>query len=334
MALLSVRELSVAVSSPDGLLPILDRVSFDLERRSVTALVGESGSGKTLTALAIMSLLPEGARVTSGAITFEGRQLLELGEPELCQVRGARIGFVFQEPSAALNPVLNVGSQLLEAITLHQRLSKRAALAQAEGWLAKLGLVDPKRVLSAYPHELSGGMKQRVLLAIALAAGPALLIADEPTAALDRTLEAEVIERIMLERDERDMSVLLVSHDLARVAEVADHIVVMYAGQVVESGPALSVVTEPAHPYTQGLMASIPDPSCYPPREIGGLPRKLPVLPGSPPSFSQTFSGCRFVDRCSVAEEECREQAPVLVSLDEERAARCLLLGRARGTNA
>ena len=331
--LLEVKSLDVSVASGGERLPILKDVGFTLAKGSVVALVGESGSGKTMTALSVIGLLPDGARVDGGRVTFEGRNLLELSDKQMCAVRGARIGFVFQEPSAALNPVHTIGSQVLEAIQLHGRVSRRDAHKTAEAWLKKAGLSDPARLMQSYPHELSGGMKQRVLLAIALVAEPQLLLADEPTASLDRTLEAEVIDRIMTERDERGLTVLFVSHDLARVAQVAESLIVMYAGQIVETGPTARVLAEPAHPYTQGLIGCIPDPSSFPPREIGGPPRKLPVLAGAPPSFAELGPGCRFEPRCAIAAAVCKEPPP-LFDLGEGRAARCFLARRDRETTS
>jgi oligopeptide/dipeptide ABC transporter ATP-binding protein len=331
--LLEVERLDVSVASGGGRLPILSDVSFSLEKGSVAALVGESGSGKTMTALSLIGLLPDGARVDRGRVALGGKNLLDLSDKEMCSVRGARIGFVFQEPSAALNPVHTIGSQVLEAINLHAAVSRSDARKTAESWLSKVGLSDPARLMQSYPHELSGGMKQRVLLAIALVSRPELLLADEPTASLDRTIEAEVIDRIMQEREERDLTVLLVSHDLARVAQVAESLIVMYAGQIVETGPTSRVLGEPAHPYTQGLLGCIPDPSSFPPRELGGPPRKLPVLAGAPPVFSELAPGCRFEPRCAIAEAVCKEPPP-LFDLGEGRRARCFLARRDRETTS
>ncbi len=325
--LLEVARLDVSVQSGGERLPILNDVGFSLRKGSVVALVGESGSGKTMTALSLIGLLPDGARVDRGLIALGGKNLLELSEKEMCSVRGKRIGFVFQEPSAALNPVHSIGSQVLEAIRLHADVSRGEARKTAESWLTRVGLADPARLMQSYPHELSGGMKQRVLLAIALVSQPELLLADEPTASLDRTLEAEVIDRIMTEREERGLTVLLVSHDLARVAEVAEETIVMYAGQVVETGPTARVLGEPAHPYTQGLIGCIPDPGSYPPREVGGPPRRLPVLAGAPPIFSELPKGCRFQPRCPLAEDVCKAPPP-LFDLGDGRAARCFLARR------
>jgi len=329
--LLHVQDLDVSVAGPEGRIKILDGVGFQLERGSVVALVGESGSGKTMTALALIGLLPDGAAIDGGRVELDGKNLLELTDKQMCSVRGARIGFVFQEPSAALNPIHTIGSQILEAIHLHAAVTRQGARVLAESWLGKVGLPEPARVMRNYPHELSGGMKQRVLLAIALVSSPSLLLADEPTASLDRTIEAEVIERIMIERDERHMTVLLVSHDLARVAEVAESLIVMYAGQIVESGPTSLVLAQPAHPYTQGLLSCIPDPASFPARAIGGPARKLPVLTGAPPDFAALPKGCRFVPRCPIAEDICQDPPP-LFDVGNGQSARCFLARRDRET--
>lgn len=325
MTLLAIRDLTVSVRGPAGKTTILDRVGLSVEPGGAVALVGESGSGKSLTAFAAMGLLPAGARVESGSVLFEDKNLLELRERELCAVRGARLAMVFQEPSAALNPVYTIGSQISEAVRLHQSISRRDARALAERWLADVGMPAPSRAYDSYPHELSGGMRQRAMLAIALIAGPSLLIADEPTASLDRTLEAQVLELIAEQRRKRKMALLLVSHDLATVSEVTVRVVVLYAGEVVEEGPTASMLDAPAHPYTQALVASIPDPSKHGQRRLGQRAPLLPVLPGAPPRFDMLPPGCRFAPRCDQAFDRCAAERPPLYATSAGGSVRCFL---------
>ncbi|MFO0553569.1 MAG: ABC transporter ATP-binding protein [Polyangiaceae bacterium] len=330
---LEVRDLTVSVRGPDGDLTILDNVSFEVDRGESVALVGESGSGKSLLAYALMALPPAGAIVRSGRVTIGGQNLYALRDRELTAIRGGVVSMVFQEPSSALNPVYTIGAQILEAIHLHRGsrpsiprgLSRADAAALAQKWLTKVGMPRPEHAMASYPHELSGGMKQRALLAMALATEPDLLLADEPTAALDRTLEAQILEVLAAERATRQMALLLISHDLSAVAEVADRVIVLYAGQIVESGPTLTVLRAPRHPYTEALVASIPDPDRYPPRKLGGPPRRLPVLRGAPPVFSQLPLGCRFAPRCEQVMDKCRRERPPIVELDGPRTSRCFL---------
>ncbi len=321
--LLSVRDLAVSVVSPRGHLPILDGVSFDVPHQGAVAIVGESGSGKTMTALAVLSLLPEGASV-SGSIALEGRDLLKLRESELESVRGGDIGMVFQEPSTAFDPVYTVGAQIIEALRLHRDVSRSEARTIAIEQLRKVGMPAPEERLHSYPHELSGGMRQRALIAMATVAGPKLLLLDEPTTALDRTIEAQVLTLIDSLRRENDTSIVLVSHDLAVVAQVTEHLVVLYAGQVVERGPTRAVLDEPLHPYTQALLASIPDPSARPPRARGERRPRLPVLRGAPPDLASLPVGCRFAPRCEHRREACDEPIE-LRAQGADRDVRCIL---------
>lgn len=320
--LLEVRDLDVSVVSPGGLLPILSGVSFEVPKRGSVALVGESGSGKTMTALAILALLPEGA-TSRGSVRFEGRDLKDLSEKELCSVRGGSIGMVFQEPASALDPVYTIGWQIVEALRLHRDVSRKAARRLAIEQLRKVGMPAPEERLDSYPHELSGGMRQRALLAMATITQPKLLLLDEPTTALDRTVEAQVLELLSRLREETDTSLLLISHDLAVVAEVADDIVVLYAGQVVERGPARLVLDHPLHPYTRGLIATIPEPSRRPRRERGARTARLPVLRGAPPDLASLPPGCRFAPRCEHHTGACDE--PVALRRRGDRFVRCIL---------
>jgi oligopeptide/dipeptide ABC transporter ATP-binding protein len=328
--LLSVRDLSVSFATDGGRLLAVDRASFEVPRGRTVALVGESGCGKSVTAQAIMRLLPSPpARVESGEILLEDKDLLKLPEREMRAVRGGRIGMIFQEPMTSLNPVYTVGFQIAEAIRLHRDVSRREAKKLAVEGLARVGFPEPARRVESYPHELSGGMRQRVLIAIALACNPALLIADEPTTALDATVQAQILELLASLREETGMSLLLIAHDLALVSAIADEIVVLYAGVVVERGPARAVLASPAHPYTRALLESLP-PRAH--RARGQAGRKLPTIEGALPDLRSPPPGCRFHERCPVAVARCAVEPPVLLPAgDTGGSARCFLLEEARG---
>ncbi len=322
--LLSIRDLSISFATESGVLRAVDRVSFDVPAGRTVALVGESGCGKSVTAHAVLRLLPEPpARVDGGEILFEGRDLLKLPERDLREVRGGRVGMVFQEPMTSLNPVYTVGFQLMEATRLHRRVSRREARRLAIEGLARVGFPEPARHVDSYPHELSGGMRQRVLIAMALACGPALLIADEPTTALDMTVQAQILALLQDLREDAGMSLLIIAHDLALVGEIADEIVVLYAGVVVERGPARAVLGAPAHPYTRALLASVP-PRTH--RVRGQRRARLPTLEGTLPDLSAPPSGCRFQPRCPEAMDRCRAEIPALFPVGDGAAARCFLV--------
>ena len=321
---LAIDELRVSVAGPDGAVTVLDDVTFSVPRGKTVAVVGESGSGKSMTALAIMSLLPEGAQVLAGSISFQGKNLVGLSDREMCSVRGKGIGMVFQEPGTALDPVYAVGAQLIEAIQLHASISKSEARTRAREWLTKVGMPAPDTILRAYPHELSGGMRQRVLIALALVSGPQLLVADEPTTALDRTLEAEILDLLARLKEESGLSLMLVSHDLAVVGEISDEIVVMYAGQVVERGARDDVLTRPMHPYTEALIACFADADLRAPRRRKTKTPPLPVLRGSPPDLRTPPVGCRFAPRCDHAFDRCTKEAPEPYVVGD-RVSRCFL---------
>jgi peptide/nickel transport system ATP-binding protein len=335
--LLRVRDLTVTFSLDGAALRAVDRVSFDVRRGGTVALVGESGSGKTVTAQSILRLLPTPpASIEGGAIELEGRDLLALDEREMRAVRGGKVAMVFQEPMTSLNPVYTVGAQVAEAIRLHRPVSRGEAKRQALEMLRKVGLPEPERRMGSYPHELSGGMRQRVMIAMALGPGPALLIADEPTTALDMTTQAQILDLLTSLRAELSMSLLLIAHDLAVVAELADEIVVLYAGVVVERGPARLVLAAPGHPYTRALLRSIPvaGPRAY--RARGQRARRLPTIPGAPPDLRAPPPGCRFQDRCEHAFDRCRAEEPELTGVpsaeawrwpDAQQLARCFLAG-------
>ena len=316
MALLSVRDLRVGFSGDHGTLVAVDGVSFDLERGESVAVVGESGCGKTVTAQSILRLLPSPpAQVLGGSITFDGRDVLAMNDAELRGVRGRRIAMIFQEPMSALNPVFPVGEQIAEGVRIHFKVSRAQAHAQALEVMAAVGIPAPAERARAYPHQLSGGLRQRVMIAMALACKPDVLIADEPTTALDVTLQAQILELLATLRRELGLTLLMITHDLGVVAEVADRVLVLYAGQVVESAPVRDLFASPRHPYTKGLLASLPPAS-------GERPARLPAIPGRVPDPRDWPTGCRFAERCTEALDDCRAAAPPLVTLGA-RAHRC-----------
>jgi oligopeptide/dipeptide ABC transporter ATP-binding protein len=295
-------------------VPILDDLSLHVEQGEVLGVVGESGSGKTMTALSVLRLLPRGARLT-GSVRLDGQELLDLTEAEMRQVRGARVGMIFQEPVAALNPVFTVGAQLMAAIRAHQELTRSDARARAVELLRTVGLPDPERRLRQYPHELSGGMCQRVMIAMAIASGARLLIADEPTTALDVTIQDEIVRLIRRLAVESQIAVLFISHDLGLVARLCHRVVVMYAGQIVESGPASELLRSPLHPYTQALLRCVPDLHAV------GVVRR--GIPGSPPLPGTIPAGCRFRPRCEFAAEACAAPQQ-LRSTSPDHQVRCV----------
>jgi peptide/nickel transport system ATP-binding protein len=318
LPLLEVNQLRVTLNTAGGALDALRGVSFTLERGQTLGLIGESGCGKSITALAVMGLLPEAARV-AGSIRLQGQELTTLDEPTLCTLRGSRMGMVFQEPMTALNPLHTVGRQIAEPLRLHQGLSHAAAQAQALRLLERVQLPQARARLHAYPHQLSGGQRQRVVIAIALACGPDLLIADEPTTALDVTLQREVLDLIDELVREDGMGLLLISHDLGVMAHSVQQLLVMYGGTVVESGPTAAVFDRLAHPYTRGLFAA---------RPRLGLKRgtRLATIPGRVPALADMPAGCPFADRCSLVIDDCRAAPPAPVQVGPGHQASCLRL--------
>jgi peptide/nickel transport system ATP-binding protein len=316
--LLDVRELHVTLATAAGRLPALRGLSFGVARGQVLGLIGESGCGKSLTALALMGLLPEGATV-EGSMRLEGTELVGLPERDWCRLRGDRVAMVFQEPMSALNPLHTVGAQIAEPLRLHRGLGRTAARAEALRLLERVQMPSPRERLDAWPHQLSGGQRQRVVIAIALACAPALLVADEPTTALDVTLQREVLALITQLVREDGMGLVLISHDLGLVADHADRLHVMYAGEIVERGATVALFAQPAHPYTRGLQAA---------RPRVGLPRGVPLatIPGRVPALGAMPSGCAFAARCALAGDDCRA-GPVAertVAGAADHAARCL----------
>ena len=295
-------------------------VTLHVERGETVGVVGESGAGKTLTALAALGLVPEPGRIASGSIRFEGVELRGASEAQYRPIRGGRIGLVLQEPGSALNPVSTIGAQIREAVRAHRAVSVREARARSRELLVRLGMPDPDLRLRQYPHQLSGGQRQRALLAVALAAEPDLLIADEPTAALDATLRAQVLDLLDSLRRERGLTILLITHDLSLVAEACDRVVVVYAGEVVEEGPVDELLAAPRHPYTQALLASLPRLGS------GRATWPLPTIPGQAPSLRALPTGCAFHPRCALRRPECERRHPDWVALGDRRGARCLLV--------
>jgi oligopeptide/dipeptide ABC transporter ATP-binding protein len=327
-ALLSVRHLTTAFDTERGVLKAVDDVSFDVPRGTTVAVVGESGCGKSVTALSIMRLIasPPG-KISGGSLIFQGQNLLELGEKDMRAVRGAKISMIFQEPMTSLNPVYTVGSQIVEAIRIHERTSRRAARDRAVQMLRLVGIPSPEERVDAYPHQLSGGMRQRVMIAMALSCDPSLLIADEPTTALDVTIQAQILDLLRKLQAELGMSILFITHDLGVVAEFAKSVVVMYAGRVVETGSVEALFADPRHPYTRGLLGSVPPLGVS--RAAAGRPHRLPTIEGMVPDLLALSEGCRFADRCALLAQKpdgyarCTETEPELVNVDQERRARC-----------
>jgi peptide/nickel transport system ATP-binding protein len=315
--LLSVENLMTRLGDERRPVRVVDGVDLRLRRGETFALLGESGCGKSMTALSLMRLLPPGGRITEGRIMLDGEDLSGLSEREMRRIRGGSMGMIFQEPMTSLNPVLKVGEQIAEAVRLHDRLQGPAVTVRVVELLQAVGIPDPARRAGEYPHQLSGGMKQRVMIAMALAGRPQLLIADEPTTALDVTIQAQVLQLLKGLQQETGMSILLITHDLGVVAETADRLAVMYAGQIVETAPVAAFFQAPKHPYSRKLFDSLPDSRK---RE-----RKLAVIQGSVPALDSHFEGCRFVARCDVGGERCNREIPTWRRLDGEAGVRCLL---------
>jgi oligopeptide/dipeptide ABC transporter ATP-binding protein len=316
--LLDVRDLEVEFHTLRGVVHALQGVSFRLRRRETLGLAGETGCGKSVTALAILRLISRPGRITHGQIFFEGRDLLTVSETEMRALRGSQISMIMQEPKMSLNPVIRVGEQVAETLLIHKRpLTRRTAKAKAVEMLASLGIPDAPRTARRYPHELSGGMAQRIMIAMMLVTRPRLLIADEPTSALDVTIQAQILEVMKTLIREIDTAVLLITHDLGVMAETCDRVAVMYAGRVVETGPVRAVLKSPQHPYTQGLLKTIPN----------DVPPDQPLLSirGQVPSLLQPPTGCAFAARCDRVEERCRRELPPSYVLGGGHHVACFL---------
>ncbi len=315
--LLNVDALSVHFATADGELCAVDGVSFAISKGETLGIVGESGSGKSQTVLALLGLLSANGRA-SGRAVFNGRDLLDLPIRDLNQVRGKEVSMIFQDPMTSLNPYLSIATQMTEVLALHQRLGRSAARAQALQMLAAVGIAAPERRIDQYPHEFSGGMRQRVMIAMALLCDPHLLIADEPTTALDVTVQAQTVGLMRELQTQRDTAIILITHDLGVVAGLCDRIAVMYAGRIVETGPVDAMFSDPQHPYTRGLLTSVPRLD-----EITG--ERLATIPGNPPAITQRPRGCAYRDRCAYAFAACAEHPPPLQTVINGRAKACHL---------
>ena len=322
MTVLAVENLTVAFRAGRGEVTAVEDLSLHIGAGEILGVVGESGSGKSVTALAIMGLLPRPtARVVSGRVVFEGTDLLTLGERRLRHLRGPGIGMIFQEPMSSLNPVFSIGEQITETLRAHERIGPAAARTRAVELLDRVGIPSAARRLGDYPHQLSGGQRQRVMIAIALACNPRLLIADEPTTALDVTIQAQILDLLLDLRQERGMAVLLITHNMGVVAETADRVLVMYAGRSAEHAPVGALFAAPSHPYTRGLLSCVPD------LELDV--RRLPAIPGSLPDPGRRPPGCRFAPRCGLQVPECNAAQPPLLQLEPGHQAACIRAGAA-----
>jgi peptide/nickel transport system ATP-binding protein/oligopeptide transport system ATP-binding protein len=317
MTLLQVTDLTTAFRTASGEVTAIENVSFTLEKGEILGIVGESGSGKSVTALAIMGLLPRPpARILGGSIIFENQDLLKLSDRSMQRLRGPGIAMVFQEPMTSLNPVFTIGEQIMETIKAHESLSQKATFARAVEMLEKVGIPSAATRMTDYPHQLSGGQRQRVMLAIALVCRPRLLIADEPTTALDVTIQAQILELLMDLRDEFGMAIMMITHNMGVIAETADRVLVMYAGRTVEQAPVTRLFDHPLHPYTQGLLSCVPT--------LDQDQDRLVAIPGSLPEPSRRPPGCRFSARCTHAISACSETIPPLDRYDPNHDAACI----------
>ena len=314
--LLSVEDLTTSFGTPGGPLTAVNGVSFSIGTSETLGLVGESGSGKSVTAFSLIRLVQPPGRITGGHVVFQGRDLLTLPEEEMRQVRGAGIGFVFQEPMAALNPVMRVGAHIAEALRVHGLASRTEARARAVELMRAVKIADAEQRVDDYPHQLSGGMRQRVMMAIALACRPPLVIADEPTTALDVTVQAQILELLRDLKREFGVSLLLITHDLGVIAETADRVAIMYAGRIVEQGPVRDIFRAPAHPYTRGLLASIPG---------GAAGSRLKAIDGTVPNLAALPPGCSFAPRCSARMPQCATAFPAETVVGDAHFVRCYL---------
>jgi peptide/nickel transport system ATP-binding protein len=317
-ALLEVRDLFLEFKTSRGRLKALNGITFDVQSGEVFGLVGETGCGKTVTGLSVLRLLPRSASITGGQVIFEGVDLLTLGRSEIESVRGKKIAMIFQDPSTSLNPVFTVGSQIERVIHQHMKVTKQQAAAKALEVLAAVGLPDVERIMSSYPHQLSGGMQQRVMIAMALSCNPRLLIADEPTTSLDVTIQAQILRLLRGLQKKFDVSVILITHNLGVIAQTCDRLAVLYGGRVAESGSTRDIFNSPQHPYTRGLINAIPRP--------GSRGKKMATVPGMVPSNPGAMTGCTFAPRCEFAFERCRAESPPLFEVRKGHLSACFLV--------
>lgn len=314
--ILTVRELATDFETDNGTVKAVDGVSFDLKKGETLGIVGESGSGKTITSLSIIRLMPKGARIGFGEIDFDGTDLAAASDAEMRKIRGRRIGMIFQDPMTSLNPFLKISTQLMEVTQLHLGHTRQQAYQHAVRMLKMVGIPDAGERVNNYPHQFSGGMRQRVMIAMALSCDPELLIADEPTTALDVTIQAEILELIKDLKARSGTSVILITHDLGVIAGMADRVVVMYAGKIMEQAHTDKVFSRPANPYTVGLLKSVPDPA----HQQGG---ELYQIPGMPPDLTRLPPGCAFQERCYRVEDICRNELPPFIEINEDHHSRC-----------
>ncbi|PKN77123.1 MAG: peptide ABC transporter ATP-binding protein [Deltaproteobacteria bacterium HGW-Deltaproteobacteria-10] len=325
--LLEIKELITVFDTNRGRIKAVDGVSLSLQQGETLGIVGESGCGKTMLAMSIMRLIPANGSIINGSVSFQGQDLLKLSAEEIRAKRGNEIAMIFQEPMTSLNPVIRIGEQIAEAIRLHQNLSAKDSLALSIEQLREVGISEPERRAQDYPHQLSGGMRQRVMVAMAMSCHPRLLLADEPTTALDVTIQAQILDLISDLKEKNNMAVILITHDLGIVAQTADNVAVMYAGKIVENSPVDEIFTNPLHPYTKGLIASLPS-GCGSDRQ-----RHLKTIPGSVPSLYNLAAGCSFQERCSLATSQCKEHEPKLVEIKSGHHAACWIAQQTQKMN-
>jgi oligopeptide/dipeptide ABC transporter ATP-binding protein len=320
MSLLDVRDLTTSFRTGSGEVTAIENLTFSLEKGEILGIVGESGSGKSVTALAIMGLLPRpSGRILGGSIRFENQDLLNLSDRAMQRLRGPGMAMVFQEPMTSLNPVFTVGEQIMETIRAHESLSQKDSFARAVGMLEKVGIPSASARMADYPHQLSGGQRQRVMLAIALVCRPRLLIADEPTTALDVTIQAQILDLLMDLRDEFGMAIMIITHNMGVIAETADRVMVMYAGRAVEHAPVARLFDHPMHPYTRGLLSCVPT--------LDQDQDRLVAIPGNLPEPSRRPPGCRFSVRCDHAIPACSDTIPLLQTVEQNHTAACIRVG-------
>ncbi len=316
--LLDIKNLKTVFPSAEGPVPAVDDVSFVIKPREILGLVGESGCGKTVTSLSILRLVSPPGKITGGEILFEGKDLLKISEKEMRAVRGNKISMIFQEPMTSLNPVMTIGEQVAESLILHKGITKKEALARAVDLLKSVSIPDPHLRVRDYPHQLSGGMRQRVMIAMAIACNPALVIADEPTTALDVTIQAQILDLLEHLRNEYGLSILLITHALGVIAETADRVIVMYAGKIVEEAPVKALFHSPKHPYTAGLLESIPKINTD-----GNKAGRLRTIEGTVPDLGHLPKGCSFYDRCKDRMDVCTSEFPATIQVNGEHRVAC-----------
>jgi len=325
--LLEVNHLRTEFKKLKGKVTAIDDVSFYINKGEIVGLVGESGCGKSVTSLSIMRLLRDTpGEITNGSVLLDGKNLLEFSEKQMLDVQGKQMAMIFQEPMTSLNPVMRIKEQLVEAIRLHMKMNKAQALKYTSEILTLVGIPDAQQVMNSYPHQLSGGMSQRVMIAMAISCHPELLVADEPTTALDVTIQAQILDLMRTLNQERGMSILLITHDLGVVAEMCSRVMVMYAGRIVEQADVETLFSHPLHPYTQGLLASLPI--------LGQHVDMLPSIPGTVPELSQMPAGCKFAPRCKYAMEICSKTEPELIEESNGCLCRCWLVNRQENKEA